>query len=114
MKSKKPSRRFEGVVAVVASTLILMGAAQAGDESRILHHYLAKPAFLLLRHRLQIRQANSTEHAYMAGPRAAPTKRVVGSFSSSGAIQAASGPTPFSIALQEVTTVPCPHCPPGV
>jgi hypothetical protein len=45
MRSKKHSRRFEGVVAVVASTLILMGTAQAGDKSRILHHFLAKPAF---------------------------------------------------------------------
>jgi hypothetical protein len=113
MKSKKPSRRFEGVVAVVASTLILMGTAQAEDESRILH-LLAKPAFLRLQHRLQIRQANSTEHACMAGTMAAPTKRVVGTLSSSAAIQAVSGPTPFSIALQEATTVPCPHCPTGV
>jgi hypothetical protein len=45
MKSKKHSRRFEGVVAVVASTLILMGTAQVGDKSRIHHHFLAKPAF---------------------------------------------------------------------
>jgi hypothetical protein len=45
MKSKKHSRRFEGVAAVVASTLILMGTAQAGDKFRILHHFLAKPAF---------------------------------------------------------------------
>ena len=45
MKSKKHWRRFEGVVAVVASTLILMGTAQVGDKFRILHHFLAKPAF---------------------------------------------------------------------
>jgi uncharacterized repeat protein (TIGR03803 family) len=45
MKSKKHSRRFEGVAAVVASTLILMGTAQAGDKFRILHDFLAKPAF---------------------------------------------------------------------
>ena len=45
MKSKKHSRRFEGVAAVVASTLLLMGTAQARDKFRILHHFLAKPAF---------------------------------------------------------------------
>jgi hypothetical protein len=45
MKSKKHSRRFEGVVAVVASRLILMGTAQAEDKFRVLHPFLAKPAF---------------------------------------------------------------------
>jgi len=45
MKSKKHSRCFEGLVAVVASTLMLIGSAQAEHKFQILHRFLAKPAF---------------------------------------------------------------------